>query len=118
MTTTRPNAPISVGDNVIVRDDGIELPGVVRSVSTWSFILVETANGQLYLDVVMNISAVSWTRIVLLEPSVEVDDPEFHAELVKQISYKPRRTNVDDVNGALKLCDHSSAVIRVPLHSG
>lgn len=118
MTKTHPTAPMKVGDNVIVLDDGNELLGVVRSLSAWSFILVETANGQLFLDLVMNISAVSWSRIVLLEPWVKAANSELHAELAKQISYYPKRTNVDDVNGALKLCDRSSAIIRAPFPSG
>lgn len=118
MVETHPTAPMKVGDNVIVLDDGKELLGVVRSISAWSFILVETANGQLFLDIVMNDSAVSWARIVLLEPWVKAADAELHAELAKQISYYPNRTNVDDINGALKLCDRSSAIIRAPFPSG
>lgn len=114
MKKVQPIAPIKVGDNVIFVDDGNEISGVVRSITPWSFILVETVSGRLYLSIVMNISAASWSCIVLLEPWVKVDDAYLHVELVKQISYYPKRTNVDDVNGALRLCDRMSDFCRTP----
>lgn len=117
MTLSHTTAPMTVGENIIVLDDGIEMHGVVRSLSLWSYILVETANGQLFMNVVMNISAVSWSQMVQLEPWVHADESEHHAELARQISYNPKRTDVEDVNGALKLCDRSSAFIRAPFPS-
>jgi hypothetical protein len=114
MKRINPVAPLRIEDRVIVADGGVNISGVVKAISPWVFILVETESGHLYLDVVFNVSAVSWSRIILLEPWVEADDVDRLEELARQIGCYPKRTDVNDVDGALKLCDHTSKFCRVP----
>lgn len=107
-----PPTPLTVGDRMIVQDENRGFPCVVRAISSWEFILVEASNGDLYLDVVMNLSAVSWSRVVQLEPHAAVADTNYLKTLAEQISFHPQRTNVADVDGAIRLCKPETRLVR------
>jgi hypothetical protein len=114
MSQASPISPLEIGERVFISSEEVILSGIVRSTAPWIFILIETDNGDLYLEVDFNISAVSWSRIVLLEPWVKVEDGDLHAQLARQIAYSPRRTDVDEINGALRLCDRLTQMRRSP----
>ncbi|PLP59229.1 hypothetical protein CYK37_12230 [Mesorhizobium loti] len=100
MTATE---PLKVGDPVNILADGTERPGQVLALADWQWILVQTDDGRLWLDVVMNVSAAYWSQLVLLDPGTDADDLHTIAEIARVVAWHPRRMDVADVLGAERL---------------
>ena len=97
---------LSVGDHVTIDDGTTCIPGQVLAILPWRGILVTTDQG-LYLDVVLNISAASWTRLIRLTPEIsDLTEPELD-DLLTRISYSPKRTDLEDIPEALGFCGPS-----------
>ncbi len=96
--------PLKVGDPVKILADGTERPGQVLALSDWQWILARTDDGRLWLDVMMNLSAVSWSRLVLLDRDTAADDLDVIDEIARAVAWRPRRVDVADVAGAERLC--------------
>ncbi len=95
---------IAIGDKVLVCSGATKLAGVVFDFESWRWILAQTEDGRLWLEVVMNISAVDWTQLVLLEADVSASDRQRIMAIGEAIAYRPKRTDVEDVPGAALFC--------------
>ena len=96
--------PLKPGDRVGLRVDGQVLLARVCVIGQWSHIVARSDDGRLWIEVVMNLSAVSWTRLVQLADSVDIADEAHLAAIAQAISWRPRRDDVADVPGAVRLC--------------
>ncbi|WP_054310207.1 hypothetical protein [Mesorhizobium sp. 1M-11] len=99
---TRPE-PLKVGDPVRILIDETEIPGQVLALADWQWILVQTDDGRLWLDVVMNVSAAYWSQLVLLDSSTNAKDLHAISEIARAVAWHPRRVDVVDVPGAERL---------------
>ncbi|MCE8511003.1 hypothetical protein KBY28_21365 [Ruegeria pomeroyi] len=99
---------IQSGDRVRITTDGQELGGVVVRFRSWEWILVKAEDDRYYLEVVFNLSAVSWDRIILLQKTPDLDLID---EVARKIAYHPKRLNVADVEGADKLLPASARMV-------
>lgn len=96
-------ASLKVGDPVWIQADGTEMPGHVLALADWQWILVQAADGRLWLDVVMNVSAAYWSQLVLLDRNVGADELPKIKEIARAVAWHPRRVDVADVPGAERL---------------
>lgn len=104
--------PLKIGDRVTIRAGGMETSGCVLALSDWQWILARTDDDCLWLDVMMTMSAVSWSRLVLLENSVRADDLGAIDRIAGAVAWNPHRVDVADVPGAERLCEPSEQLIR------
>lgn len=100
MTATE---PLKVGDQIKIEADGMERPGHVLALSDWQWILVQTDDGRLWLDVVMNVSAAYWSQLVLLDRNTSAGDLRMIGEIARAVAWHPRRVDVADVPGTERL---------------
>jgi hypothetical protein len=70
--------------------------------------LVQADDGRRILEVVFNVSSVSWTRLVLLGDHVRMDAID---ALVEEITYRSERVDVSDVEGADELLPVSARIL-------
>lgn len=95
---------IAVGDPIIVRTDRIDRQGEVVALAIGSWILARTADGRLWLEVVMDLSAVSWSRLALLEHNLRAEDTIDIERIAQAIARRPHRNDAADVPGVQSLC--------------
>lgn len=105
--------PLKVGDQIKIQAGGRERPGHVLALSDWQWILVQTDDGRLWLDVVMNISAAYWSQLVLLDRSMSADDLHMIEEIARAVAWRPRRVDVADVPGAERLGGPGEQLMRL-----
>ena len=92
------------GDAVVLHlSDGITLPGEVEAIVHWAGILVRCEDGQRFLEVVFNRSAVSWTRMVALRTGIGPIPNEALKGLIARIAFQVDRTDVKDIPEAAEL---------------
>jgi len=106
-------APVRVGDAVLVTTRGASWPARVVAVGTWLHIVAIGDDGRLWMEV-MNVSAVSWTRVVELSRTVDPNNAEALKALASAIAWQPRRTDVADVPGAERLLAAGAVISPVP----
>lgn len=104
--------PLKIGDRVTIRADGMERSGCVLALSDWQWILARTDDGRLWLDVMMTMSAVSWSRLVLLDRGTVAGDLGAIDEVARAVAWWPYRDDVADVPGAERLCEPGEQLIR------
>lgn len=103
---------LKVGDPVSIEAAGAERPGKVMATADWQWILVQADDGRLWLDVMMTMSAVSWSRLVLLERNTVADDPNAIDAIARAVAWNPHRVDVADVPGAERLCEPGEQLTR------
>lgn len=102
---------LSVGDEVKVDLCGQFVVGRVISLEDWVYIAVRTVDGHIYISVCMNMSAVSWSRIVRLGDGFPIENVERCQQIAQKISWHPKRVNVADVPGAKCLLKPEACLI-------
>ena len=94
---------LSVGDDVTLEDGATHIPGQVLAILPWRGILITTDQG-LYLDVVFNISAASWTRMIRLNPDLTALTDRELDDLLTRISDSPNRKDLEDIPETHSFC--------------
>ncbi|MFK7938065.1 MAG: hypothetical protein AB8B82_01705 [Roseovarius sp.] len=95
--------PLVAGDPVDLHLNGHIHHTHVLALVPWAWIMVGGPDGQLYLEVVISKSAVSWSRLVRLTHDVDPTDLDSVAQIANAIAHNPHRTDVDDIMHATKL---------------
>jgi hypothetical protein len=103
--------PMKIGARVDVRAGAADLRGRIVDLAQSDWIAVQTDDGRMWLEVSMNISALGFTRLVLLEGGVSSLDRADFERIAAAVAFRPRRTNVDDVPGAARLCPPDEGII-------
>lgn len=110
---TPPNRePIVIGEQVRVRLDNEGMCcAVVRGVAPWAWILVETEDGDHFVEVVLNRSAVSWSRLFTFADHIDVTDLEAVDRIVRELAH--RMGDVDAVDGIGQMLATTSGIERL-----